>query len=40
VVYLDSVNAKRSLGRILLGKYIGMNNLMENFMGEGHFYRG
>jgi hypothetical protein len=37
VVYLDSVDAKRELGRILLGKYIGMNNLMENLMGGGHF---
>jgi len=33
VVYLDSADAKRSLGRILLGKCIGMNNLMENLMG-------
>jgi hypothetical protein len=37
VVYLDSVNAKRSLGRILLGKCIGMNNMMGNLMGGGHF---
>jgi hypothetical protein len=37
VVYLDSVDAKRSLGRILPGKCIRMNNLMENLMGGGSF---
>jgi hypothetical protein len=37
VVYLDSVDAKGSLGRILLGKCRGINNLMENLMKGGHF---